>query len=993
MGRRNSFLVVSLLVMIAVLIGALVFTGPGEGGGPMPGLPGGPPLADGATGAPPSDALSADVGAEVDEAGGGDVQRTALEGDRASASGAASILLSGRLVDADGQAVPSTEIRVYRGPYIVRSLRDGERSDEVVARTRADAEGRFSFSFPAGSDGQLALGAEGDDLDLLFERGGRSYRFAGYRSDGDLGDITLVGAARISGVCVDGAGLPVAAVKVRVRGLGEFGFNARSTTTSADGSFTIGGIRPGEVEVSTSSPDFTQFELRLELQPGEHREDLQLRLEGGARMVGFVVDDLGRPIAGATVGIGRWREFGAMRSAGGSLPTRMQVFDDADTVETDESGRFELEGLDRSRVSLRAVRDGHQTVVRNDLVAGADPVELRMTRLATVTGVVVDTRGEPIAESRVRRSGGGNLPGVGSDEAITDADGRFELTGVLPGRATLTASGDHRPAESAAFEVAPGERVENVRIVAFHGTTLVVTVLDPDGKPVEGARVRVREPRPAGAGPGGGRVRGVRVEAEARGDGPTRTRIVGAEELGEAVTDAEGVARIGGLEAGSVEVVAEHELAAAAKPVAVELPRDGVVESLVTLRRGARVEVSVVDAAGEPVVGAEFVVRGGDLEEPVIGETGGDGLALLDPLPGGNYEALLQRKVAAGGDGPGFVLRLAGVTPEVIEDSAVAFSIPREGSKAPVSVSLQRPELTRVHGRVLGAEGPVAGASITLESPDDSGEGIPIPGLGGGRTAKSQADGSYEFVGVEPGRWRMQYSRADAIVPHEHEFEVAAAGFDQLVDLVLAEGTLRVQVLSSVDGAPIAGATVRPLAGDGSAPRTRQRAVAISFVSASDDGAGTTASIDLGGGGGSKQTGPDGVAELVLPAGTWRVEIRHDEHAPWTSAPVEVPLGSVRDLGAAELEKAFRLDGTVVGGAADGPLAGAALVEVETAEGERLDGPILARGGAFRVPSLAAGSYRVRARAIAPGSEQVFSEWQDVVVGPDQSNRVELRLP
>lgn len=84
-------------------------------------------------------------------------------------------------------------------------------------------------------------------------------------------------------------------------------------------------------------------------------------------------------------------------------------------------------------------------------------------------------------------------PTSGDAETTTDRDGRFRLGGIAVGRSYVVVAfaGDLAPVASGPVTPEPGAATVRVELVATSGSRVHGTVLDADGAPVAGARVRV----------------------------------------------------------------------------------------------------------------------------------------------------------------------------------------------------------------------------------------------------------------------------------------------------------------------------------------------------------------------------------------------------------------------------------------------------------------------------------------------------------------------
>jgi hypothetical protein len=124
----------------------------------------------------------------------------------------------------------------------------------------------------------------------------------------------------------------------------------RSARSDANGDYEIAGAALGLATLSVRHPSFSTATWEVSIEPGAREgwaaplEPLDLAEPGVAS--GRVVDTRGQPVRGARVGVGLVPAF---VPAGARLPG---------FVETDESGRFELRGLEPGRITLSAYASG-----------------------------------------------------------------------------------------------------------------------------------------------------------------------------------------------------------------------------------------------------------------------------------------------------------------------------------------------------------------------------------------------------------------------------------------------------------------------------------------------------------------------------------------------------------------------------------------------------------------------------------------------------------
>ena len=187
-------------------------------------------------------------------------------------------------------------------------------------------------------------------------------------------------------------------------------------------------------------------------------------MRGGAELAGLVKDVTGGPIARAKI---------VVTSAAGGVAT----------VASDERGGFRVAATP-GKVTVRATADGYAAGGASASVPDV-AVEVLLTPESVLQGrVVLAGTDTPVEGARVE---------VGRDDervvATSDAEGRFRLRGLAPGRykpTATTAGGRGTTRASVLLGLAETEDVE----IAIHAAlTLRGRVVGPDGKGCAGAAV------------------------------------------------------------------------------------------------------------------------------------------------------------------------------------------------------------------------------------------------------------------------------------------------------------------------------------------------------------------------------------------------------------------------------------------------------------------------------------------------------------------------
>ena len=275
------------------------------------------------------------------------------------------------------------------------------------------------------------------------------------------------GSARLTGTVVAAAtGEPLAGADVRI-----LETNTR-TFSAPDGHFEFDNLPAGEHTVVASRAGYITSAagmsgpkdrpLPIELKAGSGRH-VEIRLSALGAITGRVVNEAGQPASGVHVR--------AVRQRATPSPSNQ----DGAEVSLDDDGRFSLRGLDPGRYFVVAdkrgtrtgrragsagsiARDGDQLAsltyypgtafpdqaVAIEIAAGEDTdasFTLASTRHATITGVVLDARGEPARDYMLLATASltpqpRNPVSIG----VRIDGGRFEVVGVPPGEYVVEAT-------------------------------------------------------------------------------------------------------------------------------------------------------------------------------------------------------------------------------------------------------------------------------------------------------------------------------------------------------------------------------------------------------------------------------------------------------------------------------------------------------------------------------------------------------------------------
>ncbi|MCK5942462.1 MAG: carboxypeptidase regulatory-like domain-containing protein, partial [Planctomycetes bacterium] len=877
--------------------------------------------------------------------------------------------ITGRLVDADGLPRPGLQLTVstwrFGGPAeVVEGTPDANATRHELT---TDDDGRFAFRLAGTRTGNFSLPAD----DLVFAD---RARVQGNGKDQDLGDLLVVGAASIAGVVQDEGGRPLAGVTVAAE-LGPLGFDSVSMmTTGEDGAFSLGKLGPGTWTLRATSAQFLPSVSQHEIEAAQRVEGLVVTMSPGAVISGRVVDDRGVGVAGMKVVSQRKERSGDVE---------VVRFTGEEAAVTDANGNFRLAGLEGEHATLKASGEGHTTVVESGVETGKSGVELRVQRLASVTGVLVTADGAPIVGSRVRaytdRTAdtardlvGGladiELAGDRDTRATTDEQGRFEIPGVWPGVVRVEAKGKgHLPAEQRGLTVLPAQRVDGLRLVARAGTIARIEVVDERGAPIAGAKVEVeRAPRQ--------QAPGMRIERRIEGDGPDEAIFHASAKLGAGETGDDGVAVVAGLPAADAVVKAGHARFAPTVPTPLRLPGTGTVTTTLTMFEPGFVEAKVTRADGGAAVGTPVqLLAPGAMPDDVIesGKAGADGVVRFGPLRAGDYEVVLARSPQVRRAG-GMMMVIGGEDERIRSSAQTVAVVAGETAK----VALEMPIMTRLTGRVLGTDGPAVGVVIEIERIGDEDEVVGFAG----RQERSDSNGDFAFDEVEPGKYEVRYGKPDQVVKAKLELDVPPNTPTLHRDLLLRTGSLRVMVLSKDDAEPVVDADVMLQRAPALGAPEQRRPRNIMMVSVTADDGGSESATTMMFGTPRVTTGEDGVATFEdVPVGTYMLTIESERFAPFEKDDVVIVERQRTDVGTVEVALAGQVRGRVTDTTGKPVMA---MVQCRPVGSDDWDMTEMSMQGTYRLRGLRPGRYEVRARALGPQAGEPSQPVQvEVVAG------------
>lgn len=610
----------------------------------------------------------------------------------------------------------------------------------------------------------------------------------------------------------------------------------------------------------------------------EEKTELPITLDRGAALIGRVLESGGStPVAKAIV-----------RARIGN--------DDRRSARTDDEGKFRLEGLVSGRLDEVQVRaKGYTTLYVEGLeikaATGEETHDLVLDRAASLSGQVVNARGEPVANARVRMaSTEGETPADFGDQGqggaaeadaadlirrlsrrrtenqrimTTKADGTFHIENLGAGtsyRAIITHP-DYQELRSDPVAVQPGAQIEGLVFKLKAGGRLNVLVLRPDRTPGPGLAVVVSRQRQEDSGAER------RFNPANRNDRQSRN------------TSPEGKAVFAGLAGGlySIQVSANGYQPFRQRDVPVV--DDQSSDFVVSLLPENTIVGVVADSSGAPLAGvsvrafASAESRQGDIQAAAFGGRGGG-------FFGGGGE---RGSATSQADGT-FKIGSLGLGPYQVVLSARGYADQRleavEVNGRPLEIQLQKKGA--IEGVVtVGETGEaVTRFRVALQRESQGGQGSETDAAGqageqgrdfrrrGGRPMDfDDAGGAFAIPDVDPGAYALRVS-AEGLTPREVTVRVVegmtAAARVQLFAGIVVSGLVVVEGTSDPVEATEITVIAAPEEGS-SSPADEKRRTGIQRVSES---AATVAGRQPRGGGegpGTERGGGRRIGRSVVP--------------------------------------------------------------------------------------------------------------------------------
>lgn len=284
----------------------------------------------------------------------------------------------------------------------------------------------------------------------------------------------------VTGVVGDANGKPIAGASVRLINTVSGGPVPSPVTTNANGTYTFTSVATGTYIADASATGYLhQYSAKFTVNQGANTGPT-FKLTAAGIVSGLVTNNAGTPLAGVLVTIAASPVTSTSFHAG---------------VLSDASGKYTFPSIPVGTYTVNGTKSGYysSTSATFTVVAGPDTaptLKLKKIVYGSVTGVVDDTNGKPIAGATVQlinTVSGGPVPA----SVTTNSSGVYTFPSVVAGTYIAEASkAGYLHAYSAKFTVVQGVNT----VPTFHLVAAGIvsgTVTDKSGVAVAGALVTI----------------------------------------------------------------------------------------------------------------------------------------------------------------------------------------------------------------------------------------------------------------------------------------------------------------------------------------------------------------------------------------------------------------------------------------------------------------------------------------------------------------------
>lgn len=247
----------------------------------------------------------------------------------------------------------------------------------------------------------------------------------------------------IAGIVVDADGKPIAGASIAATGLSSKTPQTATATTGSDGAFQFGSLRAGPYQLVATSPAHAETKVPLVL-TGESEVKVVMSTRGTVRLQVLAAND--QPVKSYRISLKK--HFPQSPASIGNVMDWADRSINPGDYPRDLGGEWALiKGLPSGDYRFQITDNAHAKTLSPafTVVEGGPPVEVvcKLTLGGTITGTVIDDRGQPVADATVTTDMNGGLAadtGIfeifrsmmpekhTKQSAKTDAQGRFRIS-------------------------------------------------------------------------------------------------------------------------------------------------------------------------------------------------------------------------------------------------------------------------------------------------------------------------------------------------------------------------------------------------------------------------------------------------------------------------------------------------------------------------------------------------------------------------------------
>ncbi|MEE9311511.1 MAG: carboxypeptidase regulatory-like domain-containing protein [Planctomycetota bacterium] len=575
-----------------------------------------------------------------------------------------------------------------------------------------------------------------------------------------------------------------------------------TVVSNADGEFTINCelVAGAEYFVACLMEDYAiSVSNAFKIEEGKPTEDLELKIFAAARVFGIVLNGENKaPLAGVEIAI-EGRSNATADRIGKLLGLSKEGL-------SDEQGKYEINRLPLGRYLAHARKDGWASNELNPTTRSIQEFEideygnLELLPFVLIQAGVIEGRvltkkdGKPISGATVTL---GTVLGGTFEVTITDEAGKYRFGNAPPtmrgmgpaselGKLIVRATAAGYAIGSRDIRVKSGQTKSGVNIKLTDGVIIKGTIRNQKSEPVAGANVYLND------------TQFLQGEEMILGLGmPDRAVSTTTNEAGQYT--------LNGVPAGNASVGVKAENYARAERKVAAILGESVIADF-TLEPAARIEGTILDENGSPVVGVP--VAAWEAESP--GQLGFImGSFFGESLPDRGDSTMFPASILSDREGR-FVIDQLKAKKYVLLANSPKHEKYLSGPIKLKSGEIKQVEIilvkgARIHGHVLDSDNRgISGQPITVTSISDKSIDM--------RSAITDSQGYYEINGLKAGTYTVVINSGDPtqfLFPKPNSKVAVPAGGDVEHDILeSAPGTARVYGRVTIDGKALANSAV-----------------------------------------------------------------------------------------------------------------------------------------------------------------------------------------